>query len=208
MLLMFLLGCLEHVRQILTVSVNVPQQRAVVDAVLQDVSPEIEDLAALTVDEVVAKLKEEREQAVGSLQGGENVSARYLSHDNRLDLALHAEGSFAYWAADRGQALRSAWVFKADEWPKKEGKTRLFALWFESGSRQSLSLTGTGPFEVVRFVGDQLGDVMDVVLLRKGKSTIHADVVPLNEDGTERKGTGWVATKPGLEAAMKVAGLL
>lgn len=208
MILLMLAGCFEHTREILDVQVNVGKQTVVVDAAYLDVTPDMESVATAPLDDVVAKLKDERDATLKRLEGAENLLVRYRLHDAALDLVIHAEGPFAFWAAERGEPLRVGTLLSAGDWAHHKAGKPIFGMWFEESAKQQTTFSGTGPFEVAHLGGDDPKEFVNLVTLRRGKGTFHLENQLLEDDGTPSKGTGWAAAIPALPEALKAAGLM
>ena len=208
MVLIMLAGCFEHTREILDVSVNVGKQAVVVDASYQDVTPDLENVATAPLDDVVAKLKDERDATLKRLEGAKNLSVHYVLREGMLDLKVHAEGPFTFWAGERGEPLRTGVLLSAGDWAHQKAGKPIFGMWFEESAKQRTTFSGTGPFEVARLGGDDPKEFVNLVTLRRGKGTFHLENQLFADDGTPAKGTGWAAANPALPEALKVAGLL
>lgn len=208
MILLMLAGCFEHTREILDVQVNVGKQTVVVDATYQDITPDVENVSAAPLDDVVAKLKEERDATVKRLEGAENLSVRYVLHEAMLDLVIHAEGPFSYWAGDHGEPMRVGVVLSSGEWAKQKPGKPIFGMWFQQDAKQRATFTGTGAFEVVRLSEGSPAEFVNLVTLRRGKGAFHLENQLFADDGTPAKGTGWAGGMPALPEALKGAGLL
>ena len=209
MFLVTLMGCFESTNEKIDLRFDMARKTGSFDAVYTDVSFQLsdEERAALTAESAVAKLVEERQEALEKLAGAVVSSARYALHDGALDLVLHAEAPLSWFVGDHGEAVRLGARLSLAEHAKGGAGRPAIVVWSQASPAQGLVMSGKGPWNVLRVANPESSETIEAWTLERGRGELHLHTFDLM-DGKPVPAAAWVASVPGLTEAIEAAGLL
>ncbi|MSQ00340.1 MAG: hypothetical protein EXR71_00430 [Myxococcales bacterium] len=210
MFLFLLAGCFESTNERLLLRFDMARKTGSFDAVYTDVSFDMnpEDRAALTAASAVAKLVEERQEALDRLAGATVSTARFDLHDGTLDLVLHAEAPLSWFVGDRGESVRLGVRLSLAEQTKGRPGRPAIVVWAQASPTGGLDVTGKGAWSVLRFVDPSSSETAEVWTLERGRAELQVLTFGLGEDGKPEQAVPWIGAVPGLTEAIDAAGLL